>query len=344
MLNDSKALSDAVEICGTWRERQNSVAAHFSNPWLAQLIELHDIFNHASMTFFRQRGLRAVYLPLTTHSISSPMAPGSDSSPVKVDLFGVPTYLADSMQFLLEYACRFHPGGVFYVLPSFRGESPDDRHLSQFFHAEAEIAGDQDEVMDLVEDYIRALTSAFLSEIDHSVLHQPQRLIRLAESRNAFRRLTLDDALHILARIDGAIEQRDGVAVITPLGERFLLRKFDGEPLWLVGHAAATVPFYQAEMANDPCRTRSADLLMGIGETVGAGERHASAAATRKALERQGIDANDYAWYLEMKEAAPLRTSGFGLGVERFFLWLTGHSDIRDMQMVSRANGQRFLP
>ena len=43
---------------------------------------------------------------LITGSISSPMGLGSDSLPVKINLNGVSTYLADSMQFLLDYGNR----------------------------------------------------------------------------------------------------------------------------------------------------------------------------------------------------------------------------------------------
>lgn len=48
-----------------------------------------------------------MHLPITTGSISSPMGLGSDSIPVKIQLGGRDTYLADSMQFALEYGCRF---------------------------------------------------------------------------------------------------------------------------------------------------------------------------------------------------------------------------------------------
>ncbi|HVE70509.1 MAG TPA: amino acid--tRNA ligase-related protein [Thermoanaerobaculia bacterium] len=330
-------------IRGAWRESSASITDQFSNPWLSQLIDLCDVFNHASTRFFRQRGLRAAYLPLTTHSVSSPAAPGSDSLPVEVELCGIRTYLADSMQFLLEYVCRFQPKGVFYVMPSFRGEAPDARHLSQFFHAEAEIAGSLEDVMELVEAYVRSLVSAFLEETEEGVLANLNYLARAADGPS-FRRLAVDDALEILADVPQTVEKRNGALVISAAGERFLLRELGGGPLWLVGHDAAAMPFYQARTAGDPRRTRSADLLMGIGETVGAGERHATGDATAAALAEQGIDPVDYAWYLEMKYAAPLQTSGFGLGVERFLLWLTGHTDIRDMQVIPRANGQRLIP
>ena len=82
------------------------------------------------------KNIKNMFLPITTGSISSPMGLGSDSLPVKINLNGVPTYLADSMQFLLEYGNRFCKNGVWYIMPSFRGEQEDERHLSQFYHSE----------------------------------------------------------------------------------------------------------------------------------------------------------------------------------------------------------------
>ena len=105
-----------------------------------------------------------MHLPVTTGSISSPMGRGSDSLPVKINLEGVNTYLADSMQFLLEYGCRLNSNGVYYVMPSFRGEKADNRHLCQFYHSEAEIPGTLNDVMNLVDEYIKYLSRELLKQ------------------------------------------------------------------------------------------------------------------------------------------------------------------------------------
>ncbi len=61
------------------------------------------------------------------------------------------------MKFFLEYACCVNKNGCYYIAPSFRGEKADDRHLSQFFHSETEIIGNLDDVMNLIESYVRHL-------------------------------------------------------------------------------------------------------------------------------------------------------------------------------------------
>ena len=84
---------------------------------------------------------------------------------------------------------------------------------------------------------------------------------------------------------------------------------------------------------------RCADLLLGSGEVVGCGERHTTAADTRRALLAHRVDPKAYEWYLRMKAIKPMRTSGFGLGMERFLMWALRHDDIRDLHVMPRLKG-----
>ena len=47
---------------------------------------------------------------------------------------------------------------------------------------------------------------------------------------------------------------------------------------------------------------------------------------------------------IKMKDIYPLKTSGFGMGIERFILWLTKQDDIRDCQILPRFNGVNIIP
>lgn len=78
-----------------------------NNKWYKSLVEIENMISKYTMLFYIEKGLKMMHLPITTGSISSPMGLGSDSLPVKINLCGCDTYLADSMQFALEYGCRF---------------------------------------------------------------------------------------------------------------------------------------------------------------------------------------------------------------------------------------------
>ena len=95
---------------------------------------------------------------------------------------------------------------------------------------------------------------------------------------------------------------------------------------------------------NTKKKALNADLLFGIGETVGAGERHNNIMELEEALEIHKVDKKDYKWYYDMKKYYPVQTSGFGMGIERFILWLFKHDDIRDCQILPRFNGKNMIP
>lgn len=273
------------------------------------------------------------------------MGLGSDSLPVKVDLLGQSTYLADSMQFMLEYGCRLADAGAWYIMPSFRGEDADATHLSQFIHSEAEIPGTLHDVKTVVEEYLVALTRAALEEFSEeitAVAGGTQHLEALISSA-PFPSLTFDDAVEHLGR-DAAsvIHDPAGFRRITRAGERRLMAEISPF-VWLTNFDHLSVPFYQARVQGTNLAA-NADLLFGIGEVVGAGERHPDGASTVEALAGHQVPAEDYSWYVTMKEEAPMLTSGFGMGVERWMMWVLNHDDIRDLQVVPRLNGHMLLP
>jgi aspartyl/asparaginyl-tRNA synthetase len=45
-----------------------------------------------------------------------------------------------------------------------------------------------------------------------------------------------------------------------------------------------------------------------------------------------------------MRDELPMQTSGFGMGVERFLMWVLNHDDIRDVPLVSRIDEPRRWP
>jgi asparaginyl-tRNA synthetase len=315
----------------------------FDNPLYSCLVELHDLVNFETAKFWRAKGVRAVYLPVTTSSISSPMGLGSDSLPVKVDLFGVPTYLADSMQFMLEYGCRLSENGCYYVMPCFRGEDTDTTHLSQFFHSEAEIPGGLDDVIATADAYVRHLAEAVLRDLGEQierVAGSTEHIARLLRTESA--RLTFDEAVVALDGDQDCFEVHDDWRTITRIGEQRLIEKF-GPAVWLTHFDQLSVPFYQATDETGR-RALNADLLIGPGEVIGCGERHTDSDAVCAALAAHNVPQEDYGWYVRMKHERPIRTAGFGMGVERFFMWVLRADDIRELQLLERANGVPATP
>ncbi|MFF3015475.1 amino acid--tRNA ligase-related protein [Streptomyces sp. NPDC057939] len=261
------------------------------SPWGRMLVTMQDALSYATARFWADRGVSTLHLPVTTGAVSSPMGLGSDSQPVKARMFGRDVYLADSMQFTLEYGCRMAGSGCYYLMPSFRGEDPDNSHLCQFFHSEAELPGGLDTIMATVEDYIRHLARHLLTACPDTVRAAAGTVIHLegiADGRSPFERMTFDAAARLLGhdadliRI-GTASGRPPWRTLTRRAERLLIDRCKS-PVWVTHYDHLAVPFYQAFADDSHHSALNADLLFGLGEIVGAGERHISAEQVRAAL------------------------------------------------------------
>jgi aspartyl/asparaginyl-tRNA synthetase len=330
----------------TWGDEEGAFVYSLDSPWYALVGDLQDHVQYTTMRYARSRGLKSLHLPMTTRTITCPTGLGSDSEPVPVTVGGVDTYLPDSSQFLLEYAVRLAPSGCWTMAQSFRGEQPDETHLSQYMHSEAELPGGLDHLIDYVEGYVKALASAVLETYGDRLRHaigDVSHLSRMAGHSGPFERLTFDEAARLLAGDPRYVRDEGSWRTLTRAGERRLMREVD-EFLWVTHFDHLSVPFYQAFGDDDRRTAANADLFFGMGEVVGSGERHASAFGVREALDLHAVPERDYAWYAQLKEKFPMRTSGFGMGVERFLMWVLRHDDIRDIPLISRVGESSGWP
>lgn len=329
-------------------ERKPRFIEILEDPWYRMLVGIQSTISAATFEFFTSNGLEAVHLPLTTTCLSSPMGLGSDSLGVRVDLFGVPTYLADSMQFGLEYVCRLCKVGCFYLLPSFRGDLRDETHLCQFYHSEAEIIGNLDDCMRLAESYVAHVSKALLMEHRNELEGQigsVAHVDRACSIGSGFARITFEEAL-------AAVGPKHVTFHDTPNGSfRRLLRSgekklldISGAPIWVLYPDHLSVPFYQAFTDSSRTKAKSADLLAGVGEMLGAGQRHDRIHDLDLALNSHAIDPVPYDWYRGLRVHRHLETSGFGMGIERFLCWVLGCQDIRSLELLPRINGEHCVP
>ena len=333
-----------------WKNEKDFYLNVLNNPWYKLLVKLENLVSMETMKFYEEKGIITMHLPVTTGSISSPMGRGSDSLPVKVNLEGIDTYLADSMQFLLEYGCRLNEKGVYYVMPSFRGEKADERHLCQFYHSEAEIPGNLDDVMNLVEEYVKYLSKKILEKFRDELVEaigDVSHIEKIAKYSGNFPRITFNQAEQSLKEkfgdnLNDYIEYNDGWRNITRKAEQELIKIYGGI-VWITNYDILAVPFYQ-KFDNDLIgTTKNADLLFGIGETVGCGERHQNDVDLLKSMKLHEVDKEEYEWYIKLKEKYPLQTAGFGMGIERYLMCVLKASDIRNMQICLRFNGEQII-
>jgi asparaginyl-tRNA synthetase len=133
-----------------------------------------------------------------------------------------------------------------------------------------------------------------------------------------------------------------GLLSIIAAGEKELIKRY-GDFTWITNMPNRSVPFYQTkEPGTDFSMT--GDLLAGIGEILGCGQRVFTAEDTKNSLAEHEVSEDGYKWYIEMRDIKTIKTSGFGLGMERFMLWVLKHNDVRDCALLIRDHSKVIFP
>ncbi len=333
-----------------------------SHSYYRNLLHIRDITKDACDRFMREQvGALNVDLFMLTTSVSSPMGPGSDSEPLPIQFGDHEAYLTDSSQFGFEPLIMNGIDSLYCYLPSMRGEDPDARHLNQFFHCEAEIAGNLPDIMDLVERFVRYLASSlvvrsltYINQTSMNPIATKTALCDLVTS-GPLKRITFDEACELLIRnghancINVTPHGRD----INSRGEQLVCELLDSQlPLWITHFDRDRVPFYQKPDPLNDDKVLCADLIFPAlvpgsfgGEIVGAGQRQDIAEEMQESLDRQGLSSDPYHWYIELRRRTMYKTtSGFGLGIERFLAWSLCLERIRDAIVYPREKNIRAKP
>ncbi len=283
----------------------------------------HTIFG-AIHEYFRSRGYYEVQGPMF---ITAAVEGGATL--FKVPYFDEQVYLTQSSQFYLE-ALIFSLEKVYTIAPSFRAEpSRTRRHLTEFWHAEAEMAWYHlDDLMRVNEELVSYIVSKVLDERSEELRLLGRKLEPLENIKPPFYRVSYDEAIEMLKRKGVKIEWGDDLGADE---ERLLTLQFD-KPIQLYGFPEKTKAFYHRNDPQRPEITLSVDVLApeGYGEIIGGGERIYDESELVSKIERFGLNPKDYQWYIDLRRYGSVPHSGFGLGVDRVVMWIAGLDHIRD--------------
>jgi asparaginyl-tRNA synthetase len=79
-----------------------------------------------------------------------------------------------------------------------------------------------------------------------------------------------------------------------------------------------------------------------VGELVGGSQREERYDLLKKKMEELGND-KSLEWYLDTRRFGGCKHAGFGIGFDRFMMYLTGVNNIRDVQPFPRtANNIKY--
>lgn len=262
------------------------------------------------------------------------------------DFFGKHASLTVSGQLQAEaYALAFRD--VYTFGPTFRAENSNTTtHAAEFWMIEPEMAfADLGNDMDLIEDmvcfciqYVQDRCQAELEFFNNFV--DKGLIERLNHVKNSeFRKMTYTEAIELLKSADVEFENKNifwGMDLNTE-HEKYLCEKVAHGPLFLIDYPKEIKAFYMR--LNDDGKTVAAcDLLVpGIGELVGGSQREERLDILEGRMKEIGMHDEGLQWYLDLRRYGGCKHAGFGLGFERFVMYVTGMQNIRDVIPFART-------
>ena len=317
---------------------------------------------HAVHCFFQDRGFVYVNTPIITASdcegagemfqvttLDLENVPKNSDGTVDYaqDFFGKRASLTVSGQLNAEnFAMAF--GNVYTFGPTFRAENSNtQRHAAEFWMIEPEmafcdLAGDMDVAEAMIKHIITRVLERCPDEINffNSFVDKglKARLEHVATSD--FARVSYTEAVEILKKHNDRFEYRvDWGTDLQTEHERYLTEQIYQRPVFVTDYPKEIKAFYM-RLNDDGKTVAAADCLVpGIGEIIGGSQREERLDMLEARIRELGMKPEDYWWYCDLRRYGSCRHAGFGLGFERMVMYLTGVSNIRDVELHPRTVG-----
>lgn len=285
---------------------------------------------------------------VTTLNLNNPPRDEQKRIDYKEDFFGKETNLTVSGQLNVEtFAMAF--SNVYTFGPTFRAEnSYTSRHAAEFWMLEPEIVfADLKDNMKLAEDMLKYLIQYLLDNCAEEMTFfnqfvEPGLIDKLTKLVNSeFKTITYTKAVELLEQ-----EVKKGVKFEYPVSwgmdmqsehERYLTEKIFNGPVTVTDYPKDIKAFYMRQNEDNKTVAAMDMLVPGIGELIGGSQREERLEKLEKRLEELKLNKEDYWWYLNLRRFGTATHSGFGLGFDRFLMYVTGVSNIRDTQPFPRT-------
>lgn len=326
------------------------------------VFRVRSLVAYAIHKFFQERDFVYVHTPLITGSdcegagemfqvttlpLDQPPLTEDGKVDFRQDFFGKPTNLTVSGQLNGEtFAMAFR--NIYTFGPTFRAENSNTtRHAAEFWMIEPEIAfADLEDDMKLAEDMIKFIISyvlenapeemAFFNQfMDQGLL---ERLNHVLHSE--FGHITYTEAVRILEEHNDRFEYpvHWGSDLQTE-HERYLTEQVFQRPVFVTDYPKEIKAFYM-KLNPDGKTVAAMDCLVpGIGEIIGGSQREDNYDLLLSRMQELGLKPEDYGFYLDLRKYGSARHAGFGLGLERMIMYMTGVGNIRDVLPFPRTVG-----
>ena len=337
LVKDIELIGESHEYPITPKEHGTDFLMDHRHLWLRStkqhaIMEIRNAIIYASYEFFDKNGFIKFDSPILSGNAAE------DSTELfETDYFGEPAFLTQSGQLYLEAGAMAF-GRVFDFGPVFRAEkSKTRRHLTEFWMMDAEyLYLTHDESLDLQEAYVKALIQGVLDRAPHALetLERDTELLKNYISE-PFQRITYDEAIDLLQAHendeDTDYEHLEHGDDFGSPHETWISNHF-GVPTFVINYPTEIKAFYMKPVPGNESRVLCADLLApeGYGEVIGGSERETDYDKLLDRIKSNGLNPDDYAFYLDLRKYGSVPHSGFGLGLERMVTFVAGTKHIRE--------------
>jgi asparaginyl-tRNA synthetase len=294
---------------------------------------------------------------VTTLDINQSKLNNNNKIDYSEDFFGKETNLTVSGQLEAE-SMAMGLGKVYTFGPTFRAENSNtSRHLAEFWMVEPEMAFcDINDNMELAEEFIKSVIKDVVNECKDDLDFLNQRLLDEEKTKpmierselnlldkldfvinNDFKKITYSEAFDILRNSKPNKKKKFKFPIqewgvdLQSEHERFLVEKHFKKPVIIYDYPAKIKAFYM-RMNEDGKTVKAMDILFpGIGEIVGGSQREERLDVLKARIKELNVDEKELWWYLDLRKYGTVKHSGFGLGLERLILFVTGMTNIRDV-------------
>ena len=266
------------------------------------------------------------------------------------DFFGKRAALSVSGQLEGEVAAMAL-GKIYTFGPSFRAEkSNTPRHVAEFWHVEPEVAfAELPDIIEIAEELIKYIINSVLEkcpdELKFFDAHFEKGLIEKLNSvvNNDFAIMTYTEAIEELLKADVKFQYpvEWGCDLMTE-HERYISEVICKRPVFLTDYPKEIKSFYMKQNPDGKTVAATDLLVPGVGEIIGCSEREADLDKLLEAMRVRGMNLDEYEHYISLRRFGSVPHSGFGLGLERMIMYVTGVQNIRDVILYPRTVGNIY--
>lgn len=240
-------------------------------------------------------------------------------------------------------------GKIYTFGPTFRAENSNTpRHAAEFWQIEPEVAfADINDIIAIATDMIKSIIGHLLEHCKPELEFFDARFENglIAKLRHVvdsdFARVDYSDAIEIL--------KKSGKTFVYPVEwgldlqtehERYLTDEYFKKPVFVVNYPRKIKSFYMKQNPDGKTVAATDLLVPGVGEIIGCSERENDYDKLLAEITSRGMKLTDYANYLDLRKYGSVPHSGFGLGLERMLMYVTGMSNIRDTVEFPRTKDE----